>query len=106
MSDPSTQGSSPTGNGNSGPPLWLRIVIGAIASGVTGWSLNWFSLHGVDFKVWGVNSEFIKSTIESILTGVFVAPECIPLAIAGCILGIRQGWRIIWHSVTETLPPK
>lgn len=105
MSDPSNQGLSSTGNGKTGVPLLLRVACGVVASGVSGWVLNWFSLHGVDFKVLGIDSEFVKSSIESTLTGLFVAPECIPLAIAGTILGIRKGFRIIWRSVTEALPP-
>ena len=104
MADPTTS-SSQTGNGKSGVPLLLRVACGVIASGFSSWVLNWCSLHGVDFKVFGINSELVKSTIDSTLTGVFVAPECIPLAIAGVILGIRQGFQIIWRSVSQPLPP-
>lgn len=103
MPDP-TSSSSQTGNGKQ-VPLWLRIIFGVIASGITSWSLNFASLHGVDFKTFGINSEIIKSTIESTLTGVFIAPECIPLAIAGVIVGIRLGLRTIVNAFTEKLPP-
>lgn len=104
MADQTTSFSQ-TGNGKSGPPLWLRVTIGAIASGVTGWGLNWFSLHGVDFKVLGIDSEFIKSTIETLLTTVIFYPECIPLTIAAAILFVRKGARVVMNAFTEQLPP-
>ena len=87
-------------------PLFMRIVLGACASATSGFVLTWASLHGVDFKTLGINSEVVKSGIEGTLTGIFVAPECIPLAIAGVIYGCRKGFRIIWQSVTSPLPPE
>lgn len=106
MSDPTNQGLSQTGDGKSGPPLWVRIVVGAVASGITGWALNFLSLAGVDFKVLGINSEFVKSTIESLLTGVYIAPECIPLAFATFVFSIRLGWRTAMSGFSKPLPPE
>lgn len=86
-------------------PIWVRIVCGMVASGFSGWFLNFLSLHGVDFKVLGVDSEFVKSSIESTLTGIGTAPECIPLAIAGIIVSLRLACRTIRDAFTKPLPP-
>ena len=87
-------------------PLFMRIVLGACASATSGFVLTWASLHGIDFKTFGINSEVVKSGIEGTLTGIFVAPECIPLAIAGVIYGVRLSGRTIMGGFTKPLPPE
>jgi hypothetical protein len=85
-------------------PLFLRIALGSAASAASGFILTWCSLHGVDFKTFGISSEVVKSTIEGTLTGIFVAPECIPLAVAGFIYGILLSGRTIMGGFTKPLP--
>lgn len=87
-------------------PLIARILLGVTASSTTSWMLTFGSLHGIDFTTLGISSEVIKSTITGGLTGVFVAPECIPLAIAGCILSLRLANRTIKNALTKDLPPE
>lgn len=82
-----------------------RVMLGVASSAVTSFLLTWCSLHGYDFKTLGVDSEGIKSTITGSITGVAVAPECIPMAIAAFIIYWRKAGRIISKSVTEELPP-
>ena len=87
-------------------PLFMRIVLGACASATSGFVLTWCSLNGVDFKTLGISSEVIKSGIEGTFTGIFVAPECIPLAVAGFIYGVRLSGRTIMGGFTKPLPPE
>lgn len=64
-----------------------RILAGVIAAGMSSWLLTWCSLHGVDFKTFGVDSELIKSSITGSLVGFFIAPD-------SCLNSIRDF--LIW----------
>lgn len=85
-------------------PLFVRIVSGILASGATSLILTMCSMSGTNFELAGVNSELIKASITGSLTGIFVAPECIPLAIAGFIISFRLAWRTVANAFTRQLP--
>lgn len=85
-------------------PLHIRIFGGIFSAAVSSFFLTWCSLHGIDFKTLGVDSEGIKAAITGAITGVAVAPESVPIALAAFILYWRKAWRIVFKAATENLP--
>lgn len=84
-----------------------KIVAGILAAGATSYIMNWFSLHGVNFEVFGVDSEIVKSSLIGTLAGVFVGltPQHLVQNIVSFIYFIRQSYRdIISAATTDKIP--
>lgn len=49
-----------------------KIIAGILAAGITSYTMNWFSLHGVDFKTLGMDSEVVKASLIGTIAGTIV----------------------------------
>lgn len=84
------------------PPVGLpRIMAGAIAGGISSWCLNWASLHGVDFKTFGVDSEYVKGAITGTLTGFFVAPDTFVFILRNFLIWCHDTAVMLWRAVRD-----
>jgi hypothetical protein len=84
-----------------------KIVSGILAAGLTSYFMNWCSLKGVNFALFGVDSEIVKSTLIGSLAGVFVGltPQHIVQEIVDAILFLRSSYRKICKAATtEDIP--
>lgn len=78
-----------------------RVLAGAIAGGVASWFLTWSSLHGVDFKTFGVDSEIVKGGITGTLVGVFTAPDTLILGLRDIIIWCYNSVKILRKAAEE-----
>lgn len=76
-----------------------------LSVGISAFSMNWLSLHGVDFKVFGVPSEVVKATIEShlVLFFMWLSADHIVESAVGSLIWIRISWRKIIAAATGPL---
>lgn len=84
-----------------------KIVSGILAAAVTSYFMNWCSLRGVDFKILGVDSEIVKSSLIGTLSGIFIGftPHNFVQSVVAAILFIRGSWRKIEDAATtKNLP--
>ena len=84
-----------------------KVVAGIIAAGVTSYLMNWCSLHGVDFKVFGLDSELIKSSLVGTIAGTVIGftPKNIVQDIVNIIIFVRLSYRKITSAATsENIP--
>ena len=101
MSDTTADQSSPVA-GLSKPPVgFSRIMAGAVAGGISCWCLNWASLHGVDFKTLGVDSEYVKGGITGSLTGFFVAPDTLLYMMRNFLISCHKWWKILKRALLD-----
>lgn len=72
-----------------------KIVSGIVAGIMTTYIMNQASLHGVNFQLLGISSEFIKSAIDGCLIGVFVGltPTHFAAAVTDAIVFVKTTWR-------------
>jgi len=78
-----------------------RAFAGAIAGGFTSWFLTWCSIHGVDFKTFGVDSELIKGGITGTLTGIFVAPDTLVFALRDFFIWCHTSFNILRQAAEQ-----
>lgn len=77
---------------------FTRLVVGAVGGGLSSFLLTQLSLHGVDFKELGIDSEIVKSAITATIVGLLVAPRNILFTIRDSILFARYALKIIWDA--------
>lgn len=79
-----------------------KVVAGIISAGLASYAMNWFSLHGVDFSIWKVNSEVVKSTIEGTLVGSLVGltPHSFVQEVASIIIFCKSAWKT-WRDAVN-----
>lgn len=75
-----------------------KLGAAIVASWAASYAMTQFSLHGVDFTEFGVNSEIVKSTIVGALVGLFTwaSPSHLVGAVSNVILfvkGAMKQWR-------------
>lgn len=68
-----------------------RVLAGVLAGAIASWSLTWCSLHGVDFKTFGVDSEVVKGGLTGTLVGVFTAPDTLLMSVRDVLI-----WAYNW----------
>ena len=83
-----------------------KIVSGILAAATTSYFMNWCSLHGVDFKILGVDSEIVKSSLIGTLSGAFIGftPQNFVQSVVSVIVFLRGSWKKIEDAATENLP--
>ena len=77
----------------------LRIVIGVFAGFFSSYLLNQCSLHGIDFKTAGVDSEVVKSALQGTVIGLLVAPRNIVYSVVDGILFVRFFFTNVWKAI-------
>lgn len=80
-----------------------KIGSAIIGSILTTYIMNQASLHGVDFTLYGIPSELVKSTIDGTIIGTLVGftPSHFTAAITDGILFIKttlRQWKEAWNS--------
>lgn len=80
-------------------------VAAAATFGAT-FGMNYLSLHGVDFSVWGISSEIVKSSIEAglLLFLTWLTPDHLVDSVVRSILWVRMSARRIWRALTSPIP--
>lgn len=82
-------------------PSLKRIASGALAGGISSYLLTWCSMHGVDFKVFGFDSELVKGAVTTTLTGFFVAPDTLVFLIRDILIWCHVSGASIWKAATQ-----
>jgi hypothetical protein len=77
----------------------VRIFTGILAGFVSSYVLNQCSLHGVDFKTMGVDSEIVKSGLEGTIVGFLMAPKNLVYATVDGILFVRFFFANVWKAI-------
>lgn len=78
---------------------FVRLAAGAVAGGFSSYLLTQLSLHGVDFRELGIDSEIVKSTITGFLVGIVVAPRNIIFTLRDSILFCRFACKVLWDAI-------
>lgn len=74
--------------------IFARIAVSVLATSMTTYVLNQFSLHGWNFAALGVDSEIIKSSIEGTVAGVVAAPRNLILSLGNGLIFVR--WSCVY----------
>jgi hypothetical protein len=77
----------------------VRIMTGIVSGFISSYILNQCSLHGVDFKTLGVDSEIVKSSLEGTIVGILIAPKNLVYASVDAILFVRFFFANIWKAI-------
>lgn len=88
-----------------------KVGSSILAAALSGYIVNKFSLHGVDFTEFGVPSEVVKASIEGTLVGFFVwlTPQNFIDEVVCFIVFLRASWRKIRNAANgddDVSPPK
>ena len=87
----------------SGAPGFGKMGIGILSGFFTTFLMNQASLHGIDFTVYGVSSEVVKSGLDGAIIGslVYLTPAHFVAAITDVIIFTKQtlrSWGAAWRN--------
>lgn len=91
---------TPPDNSKSG---FAKVGSSILAAGLSGYFVNWLSLHGVNFTEFGVSSEIVKASLEGTLVGFFVwmTPQNLVDEIVVFIKFCKSSWKQISGAVDQ-----
>lgn len=74
-----------------------KVGSSILAAALSGYIVNRFSLHGVDFTEFGVPSEVVKASLEGTLVGFFVwlTPQNFVDGLVSAITFCKSSWKKI-----------
>lgn len=79
-----------------------KIISCVLAAAISGYFMNYASLHGVNFEELGVSSEIVKSTLVGMVAGFFatLTPKNFVSSVRDTILFVRDAL-MSWRKAAE-----
>lgn len=80
-----------------------KLVTGFIATGISIYTMNYFSLHGINFQLMGVDSEIVKASIIALVTTflTWLTPQHVVDKITAAIVFLKRAKQQINNAGEE-----